>query len=227
MPLPPSLQEARTAVSPVPAAPNGAAGVAASGPSASESIPASPPAQLPRFFVKAVIATQDPGFWSHDGTDTGRAAGALVDSLRHGRAVAGGSTITEQLAKLSTAQGAPRSVKSRLFEALTARRIELSLSKEQILAEYSARLPFGNGFTGLDAAAAGYFGKTPADLTLAESALLAGLPDAPGKLNPYRHLEAAQARQHAILDHLAASGQITSEEARQAATEPMRLRPAP
>ncbi len=226
MPLPPSLREARDTTSPPSVSLAQTVGEAHHPPS-----PERPPvlsyAQLPQSFVTAMIATQDSDFWNHGGTGTGRAVDAIADSFRRGRFVPAGSTITEQLAKISAARDTPRSVKSRLVDALTARRIELSFSKERILEEYCARLPFGNGFTGLDAAAEGYFGKAPAALSLAESAFLAGLPDAPSQLNPHRHLEAAKAKQQAILDRLAASGQISPQEASQAVAEPIRLRPAP
>ncbi|MFN0127708.1 MAG: transglycosylase domain-containing protein [Verrucomicrobiales bacterium] len=229
VPLPAPLAEAGPAA--------GGHGISTVGHSAPSSRPRTPPrdAELidalpnrpPPNLEKALLAAQDPDFWHHGGTDVGRVAGNLVDSVGHGRLVSGGSTITEQLAKMSANRASPRTIAHRVADALVARRLEMSWSKERILAEYVARLPFGNDYTGITAAAAGYFGKPPADLTLAECALLVGLPDAPNRLNPYRHFEAAKAKQKVLLDRLAASGQITADEARQAADEPMRLRPGP
>jgi len=196
-------------------------------PSSAGPEPSVPPfADLPKPFVQIIVATQDPGFWDHGGTDTRRIAGAVADGVRSGHLRSGASTITEQLAKMTSGRTTGRSVTTRLADALTARRIELSLTKQQILEEYSARLPFGNGYTGLTAAAAGYFGKSPANLTLAETALLAALPDAPSRLNPYNHFADAKSRQISLLNTLAATGQITAQEAQRAAEEPLALQPA-
>lgn len=185
------------------------------------------PDRLPQNLERTLLAAQDPDFWHHGGTDIGRVAGSLVENVGHGRFVSGGSTITEQLAKMGANRASSRTLTNRMADALVARRLELSWSKERILAGYVARLPFGNGHTGITAAAAGYFGKSPADLTLAECAFLVGLPDAPSRLNPYQNFEAAKVKQKMVLDRLATSGQITAEEARQASEEPMRVRPAP
>lgn len=230
MPLPPELDQAARSTAARSTAPGSPAQqpVASTGiPSAAGSKPSVLPfAELPKPFVQIMVTTQDPGFWNHGGTDTGRIAGAVVDGVRSGHLRSGASTITEQLAKMTSGRTTGRSVTTRLADALTARRIELSLSKEQILEQYSARLPFGNGYTGLTAAAAGYFGKSPADLTLAETALLAALPDAPSRLNPYTHFADAKSRQLSILNSLAATGQITTHEAQNAAEEPLALQPA-
>lgn len=226
VPLPPSLTAARRAAPPTftskhpPAAPPTAAMAT---PPALQS-PVVPYAELPPSVVAATLAAQDPDFWHHGGTDTGRVMRAMGDSVVNGRFVSGGSTITEQLAKLAADRTGGRSFSTRLADALLARRLEMSWSKEQILEEYVARLPFGNGHTGIAAAAAGYFGKSPADLSLAESAFLAGLPDAPTRFDPYRHFEDAKQRQEWVLERMAATGQITANEAKQAAHEKINLR---
>jgi penicillin-binding protein 1A len=97
-------------------------------------------------------------------------------------------------------------------------------SKERILEEYFARLPYGNGHTGVRAAAAGYFQKAPNELSVAESAFLAGLPDAPSRFDPYRNYEAAKKRQEWVLNRMLAAGELTAAEADQAAREELKLR---
>jgi membrane peptidoglycan carboxypeptidase len=181
--------------------------------------------EIPSLFLAAMVATQDPDFWSHGGTEGGRVLGAMADSVVQRRFVSGGSTITQQLAKITAPGGRPRSAKTWLVDAFTARRIELSLTKEQILEQYCARLPFGNGHVGLEAAARGYFHKSASDLTLAESAFLAGLPDAPMRHDPYHHFDTAKVRQKTILDRLASTGQISVDEARRAAAAKLPLAP--
>ena len=227
MPLPPALAPAlaEPPFAPPGSAPAPSASEAATSAATAAQVP--PFAEIPDSFVQAIVATQDPGFWDHGGTDAGRMAGALADGVRQGRLRSGASTITEQLAKMTSGRTSARSISNRMGDALTARRIELSLTKQQIFEQYSARLPFGNGYTGLAAAAAGYFGKAPADLTLAESALLAALPDAPSRLNPYHHFADAKSRQMNVLNALAAAGRITADEARSASEAVITLRPPP
>src|SRR5690606_38093804 len=128
------------------------------------------------------------------------------DSLTAGRTVSGASTVTQQLAKL--VRPAPRTFLTKLREALTARRIEMTWSKEQILEAYLNRLDYGNLHRGPTAAAVGYFAKSLADCSLAECAFLAALPQAPSRLNPWRHFDAARARQQWILQGMADLGWI-------------------
>jgi penicillin-binding protein 1C len=226
VPLPPTLAAARRPAAPPSASritPTNSPAAAMVSPIVSQATVV-PCAELPTSLIAATLAAQDPEFWNHGGTDAGRVLRAMGEGVVNGRFVSGGSTITEQLAKLAAERTGRRSLHTRLADALLARRLEMSWSKEQILEEYMARLPFGNGHTGVAAAAAGYFGKPPAELRLAESAFLAGLPDAPTRFDPYRHFEEAKKRQEWVLERMAAAGQITTDEAQHAIRETLRLR---
>ena len=114
---------------------------------------------------------------------TARAAWSL---LRHRRVVSGGSTISQQLIKI--AQPRPRTLKTKIIEALQALRLEQVWSKERILSEYLNRIDYGNRQIGCANAARHYFGKPVWNLTVAEAALIAGLPQNPTRLNPFRTL---------------------------------------
>ena len=161
-----------------------------------------PPGPLPPNLVAAVTAAEDKRFFSHGGVDALALARACLGHLR-GTSRSGASTITMQLAKLLRPP-APRSFSSKISESLCARHLEMRHSKEEILRAYLDTADFGNCCRGVEAAAYFYFGKTCADLTLPESALLAGLLQSPTRRNPLRHPQAALARRNAILCSLGA-----------------------
>jgi penicillin-binding protein 1A len=142
-----------------------------------------PVASLPPHLVQAFIAGEDQRFLGHDGYDPAaiaRAAGQ--DLVGAGDHPAGGATLTQQLVKVSLLRREPRSIRRKVREILLARRIEQRLSKDQILGLYLAHVYFGGGAWGIDAAAHRYFGRSPAELSLAQSAYLASLVDAPNDL---------------------------------------------
>jgi len=157
--------------------------------------------EIPESFQHATLAAEDKRFFEHGGIDFLATARAIVDSIKAGSITSGASTITQQLIKISRGPQ-PRTLSTKLVEALQARHLELTWSKERILATYLNRLSYGNLFTGCNAAAQGYFRKPLSDLTPAECAFLAGLPQAPGRLNPFRKIEPAIHRQQWVLSRM-------------------------
>ncbi len=141
--------------------------------------------------------------------------------VRYRRVVSGGSTITQQLIKL--AEPRPRTFRTKLVEAIQALGLELQWDKNRILTEYFNRLDYGNFNTGCAAAADFYFGKPLRDLSVAECALLAGLPQAPSRLNPLRNLDPARKRQQWILGRMRDIGWLDEEAWKRAGAEPLRL----
>ena len=184
--------------------------------------PPGPLAEFPEFLIAATLAAEDQRFFHHGGIDAPAILRALRDSLRARRAVSGASTITQQLVKLASPQ--PRTLLTKLREMLTARRVEMTWSKPRILQNYFARLDYGNLHRGPQAAALGYFGKPLPDCSLAECALLAALPQAPSRLNPWRNPAPALKRQQWILHRLRLLGHIDPATLDRALAEPLRWR---
>ena len=182
-----------------------------------------PLAAIPQNILVATIAAEDKRFRFHYGIDLLAMARAVVGWAKHGHVTSGASTITEQLVKLANPRH--RTFDAKFIEALTAVRIEQSWSKDKILEEYLNRLSYGNMRVGIGAAAAFYFEKPLADLSLAESALLAALPRAPARLNPYLHYGRAKARQVLVLGRMRESGTTSRAACERAVAEDVRLRP--
>lgn len=178
--------------------------------------------QIPPMVRNAFVAAEDTRFYRHGGVDylgIGRAAWA---NFRAGQVVQGGSSITQQVAKILIV-GQERSLGRKVREALLSFRIEKNLSKEQILGIYLNHVYLGHGAYGVAAAANAYFGKQVGNLTVAEAAMLAALPKAPGTVTPFRHFDRAQARQHYVIDQMLDAGYITAEQAEAARREPLVL----
>ena len=180
--------------------------------------------QVPADLVACTLAAEDKRFRSHGGIDLLATARAAKDAVFHRRSVSGASTITQQLVKLSS-PAAPRTLSTKLREALLARHLEMKWSKDQIFTAYLNRLPYGNHRRGPAEAARFYFQKPLADLSLGESALLAGLPQAPSRLDPLKHPARALARRGIVLDRLAATYDASRISAARAET--LNLRPLP
>ena len=180
--------------------------------------------QVPADLVACTLAAEDKRFRSHGGIDLLATARAAKDAVFHRRSVSGASTITQQLVKLSS-PAAPRTLRTKLREALLARHLEMKWSKDRILTAYLNRLPYGNHRSGPAEAARFYFQKPLADLSLGESALLAGLPQAPSRLDPLKHPARALSRRGIVLDRLAATYDASRISAARA--EPLNLRPLP
>jgi penicillin-binding protein 1C len=163
--------------------------------------------------IDCVVAVEDQRFYSHDGVDARATSRALLDDLIPGGRHSGASTITQQLVKLvyGRAHG-PSAYVAKAFEILRARELETRMSKDEILEQYLNRLPYGHGIEGIERAAQAYFGHPASDLTLGEAALLAGLPQAPSRLDPRRHLDRALQRRNTVLARLAAQGTRSAAE---------------
>ncbi len=181
--------------------------------------------ELPKPLIEAVVAVEDRRFFEHGGMDYAAIARAAWDNLRNGRVVSGASTLPQQLVKISS-PAAPRTWWVKFAEAQRARRLVREWSREKILAAWLNRVSYGNLLTGCRMAAEGYFDKPLADLTVAECALLAGLPQAPGRLNPLRRREAAINRQHHVLERMAEEGFIDAGTHARAKAQPLVLTPS-
>ena len=180
--------------------------------------------QVSRFIPMAVLATEDADFYQHDGVSPRAILRAAISNFRS-RASGqskqeGGSTITQQIIKqlILTPE---RTYERKMKEAILAWRVERHLTKDEILTVYLNQIFFGNNAYGVEAAARAYFGKHATDITLAESALIAGLPQAPSAYNPFRHPEAAKSRQMHVLGRMRTLGWISEAEYQQAAAEPL------
>jgi penicillin-binding protein 1A len=157
--------------------------------------------EIPAHLINATVAIEDERFWEHDGVDARALARALVRNVDAGEVVEGGSTITQQYLK-NVALSSEVSIDRKVEEAILAIRLEEGFTKEEILERYLNTVYLGAGSYGVGTAADRYFGKTLSDLTLAESALLAGLIRAPSSSDPRRHPDAAIARRGVVLDKL-------------------------
>jgi len=179
---------------------------------------------IPLTLQQAVIATEDRYFYQNPGVDWRGMLRALWINLRGGEALAGGSTITQQVARnllLTPAERAERSIRRKLRESLLAWQLARRYPKDEVLALYLNQTYFGNLAYGVEAAAQTYFGKPVSQLDLAECALLAGLPQAPAAYDPFTHPAAAKERQKTVLELMEKSGFITAEQRQQAEQEPL------
>lgn len=176
------------------------------------------------YVIAATLAVEDRRFFEHMGFDWRRMAKAVYVDLKEMRFAEGASTITMQLAR-NLYLSHEKTVARKLREAFYALQLELHYSKERILELYLNQIYYGHGAYGIQAAAQTFFGKDAKDLTLAESALLVGLPKGPSLYSPYRHFDRAKARQKTVLDAMVAAGYLRPEEAAAALAEPLRLVP--
>jgi penicillin-binding protein 1C len=180
--------------------------------------------EIPQSLVQATLAAEDRRFWRHPGVDWRGTARAAWQLMLHRRVVSGGSTITQQLIKL--AEPRPRNLRTKVIEAVQAMRLEQVWEKQRILATYLNRLDYGNFNRGCAAAADFYFAKPLRDLSPAECAFLAALPQAPTRLNPHAHFDRAVKRQHWILSEMRRARWLTEDQFQRAIREPLRLAPA-
>lgn len=178
--------------------------------------------KLPKHVTDAFLAAEDARFYTHPGFDLIRICGAALNDLKAGSYVEGASTITQQLIKL-THLSAIKTLDRKVDEAILSYRLEQVLSKEQILSCYLNRVYFGGGYYGIEAAAQGYFGVPASELTLAQSALLAGVLKSPATYAPHLRPEASLGRRGVILDLMANYEMISADEAARAKTESLNL----
>jgi penicillin-binding protein 2A len=179
--------------------------------------------KIPKTMQQAIVATEDRRFYEHKGVDIWSIFRALVHDVRSGGYSEGGSTITQQLAK-NMFLPSDKTLGRKFKEAAYAFKIELTLSKDQILEKYLNQIYFGEGKWGIQNAAHYYFGKNVQDLNFAESAMLAGLPKAPSLFNPVKDKEKALERRSVVLSLMKEQNYILQTDYEKARSSPITLR---
>jgi penicillin-binding protein 1A len=174
-----------------------------------------PLSRMPELLPKAFVAAEDGRFFEHPGLDFFSVIRAAFINIKRGGRAQGGSTITQQVAR-SLLLTREKTYLRKFKEAILAWRIDALLSKEDILYIYLNQIYLGSGAHGVEAASQVYFDKHVHELTLAEIAVLAGLPQAPSKYSPLHHLDSAVRRQRYVLNRMTADGYIDAEAARRA-----------
>lgn len=174
--------------------------------------------ELPDNFLDAVISIEDIRFYNHSGVDLQSIARAVLVNIKDGNFTEGGSTITQQIAK-NTFYTQEKKLTRKVAEAFTALDIEEQYSKRDILEIYVNINYYGSGYYGIYDACQGYLGKNPADMTLAECALLAGIPNAPSVYSPNENKELSIKRQKIVLKSMLDNGFITKNEYNEALDE--------
>lgn len=172
---------------------------------------------------QAIVAIEDDRFYQHNGIDLKGMARALYQNLRSGSIVQGGSTLTQQLAK-NLYLGPERTLDRKIKELYYTIQLERTYTKDEILNMYLNHVYFGQGAYGVEAAARTYFDKTAQELTLGESAMLAGLPRAPSYYAPTTNFKGAQARQRVVLNRMVQLGMITPQQMEEALAEDIQVK---
>ena len=181
-------------------------------------------AELPPYVPRAFLAAEDRRFYQHHGVDGRSVLRALQANAKAGGVVQGGSTLTQQLAKIIFLSP-EQTMRRKLQEAVLAVRLERVLTKDEVLTLYLDRVFFGENAYGVEAAARTYFAKSARELTLSEAALLAALPKAPTRLDPTNDLDAAIERSRLVLGLMRAEGWITERQEDVARATPPVLAP--
>ncbi len=184
-----------------------------------------PLADIPEPLVQATLAAEDKRFWDHGGIDFLATSRSIKDAIDNGHFVSGASTVSQQVIKLRSPK-APRTIRTKIREAFQARHLEMTQDKSSILESYFNHLEYGNRNQGPVLAASHYFKKPLDQLSLAECALLAGLPQAPTRHNPRNNPEGAIARRNWILDRMAEVYELPADQITRAKNEPLNLAPA-
>ncbi len=194
--------------------------------------PARPPAGgqtgscVPKHVQDAFVAVEDERFWQHRGVDAVAVLRALYNDLLN-RPLQGASTITQQLARNAFPIGTERTLRRKVQEAFLALELERRYTKKEILEMYLNQIFFGRDAYGIEAAARTYFGKPARDLSLAEGALLAGLPQSPNFYDPAQNPAAALRRRNLVLDLMVRNGFVTAAMAEAAKRQPLGVKPPP
>ena len=177
---------------------------------------------IPPILAAATVAAEDHRYWSHPGVDPIGIVRALWRNVRARRVIEGGSTLTQQTAKLLLARQAPgstRGVRAKIQEAVIALRLEHRLDKREILAMYLSLASYGNQIVGAERASQAYFGRPVSMLTPAQAAFLAGLPQRPSTFNPLRRAELATRRQRTVIARMESAGFLSAAQATEARAE--------
>ncbi|MBR1570596.1 MAG: penicillin-binding protein 1C [Bacteroidales bacterium] len=180
---------------------------------------------VPDRYAKAVIRFEDRHFWWHPGVNPVSLVRALVDNIRSGHVVSGGSTLTMQVIRIS--RGRERTIWQKIVEAVLATRLEWRYNKRQILALYASYAPFGGNVVGLEAAAWRYFGRPADELSWGEAATLAVLPNAPASMHPGKNRDALLEKRNRLLEHLYQHGEMDADSYEAALSEPLPEEPLP
>lgn len=167
--------------------------------------------ELPQTYIDAVLAVEDKRFYSHPGFDPIATCRALVNDIRAGSYVEGGSTITQQLAKNQYFTQDKKIIR-KVAELFMAFKIEAVLDKDKIFELYVNSIFFGNGYYCVADASWGYFGKPPSEMDFDECTLLAGIPNAPTNYNPVASPELARERQAQVIEKMKKAGYLKEEE---------------
>lgn len=179
--------------------------------------------EIPTELVNAIVSIEDHRFFSHRGVDTIRILGASLRNLRGGGGLQGGSTLTQQLIKLTyfSTSTSDQTLSRKAQEAWLAVQLEQKATKQEILTYYINKVYMSNGNYGMQTAAQNYYGKDLKDLSLPQLALLAGMPQAPNQYDPYSHPEAAQERRDLVLSEMKSQGYISAEQYETAINTPI------
>lgn len=178
---------------------------------------------IPKHVTSAFVAAEDSNFYKHSGIDFVGIARAAFSNVLRGRYAQGGSTITQQVARSILLVSRKKEITRKVREIILARRMEAQLSKSEILSLYLNEIYLGHGAFGIGAAAQNYFHKKVEELSIAEGALLAGLPQRPNEWNPFRNPHLAKNRQAYVLRRMLDEGFITKEQAQAALNETLKM----
>jgi penicillin-binding protein 1A len=189
-----------------------------------------PYSRIPKHFIQAVVAAEDPSFFEHQGVDFKGAFRAFIENVLGGRVGPGrwgqgGSTITQQVVKWLVLSP-EKTVRRKVQEIILARRLSDQLSKEEILSIYLNHINYGEGHYGCEAAAQYYFGKSIDEVDLAEASFLAGVPQRPERHSPHKNPESAKNRQLYVLRQMVAHGYVDRATADRLAKQPIQVLPA-
>jgi penicillin-binding protein 1A len=178
---------------------------------------------LPEHLIQAFIAAEDARFYEHEGVDLASIVRAFLKNMMAGRIEQGGSTITQQVAKALLLKSTEKTYKRKVREATLSLQIEKEFDKERILFLYLNEIYLGHGAYGVEAAARTYFGKSASDLNIAESAILAGLTQAPSRYSLFGNFDKAKGRQKYVLERMREEGYIKPREEAEALAFEMEL----
>lgn len=178
---------------------------------------------IPTDLVNAIVSIEDHRFFNHRGIDSIRIAGAFLRNLRSNSGLQGGSTLTQQLIKLTyfSTSTADQTLSRKVQEAWLALQLERTATKQEILTYYVNKVYMSNGNYGMQTAAENYYGKDLKDLSIPQLALLAGMPQAPNQYDPYSHPEAALERRNLVLSEMQRQGYLTAEQYETAINTPI------
>ncbi|MFQ5587400.1 MAG: transglycosylase domain-containing protein, partial [Nitrospiria bacterium] len=171
--------------------------------------------EMPRHLIQAILAVEDARFYEHSGFDPIRIIRAFLKNIESGQIRQGASTITQQVTR-SLFLTPERTIQRKIKELILSRKMELMLTKDEILEIYLNQIYFGHGAYGVQVASKTYFGKSVSDISLEEAAFLAGLPKAPNNYSPYRDPERAKLRQRVVLKRMSVENYITEQAYREA-----------